>query len=128
MFAAARTIGLTFLDLMTKFFRWELDLPEQDFLVPDWQDRRAGDNLESVYWLYNRTGDEELLNLARVLKTQSFDWNRHFAERIFFKAGVHWRLSAVSGELESAMSTFFLTVISCTVRSGKIRHPAGTRP
>ena len=32
-----------------------------------WQKLRGGENLESVYWLYNRTGDAWLLDLARRL-------------------------------------------------------------
>ena len=34
----------------------------------------------SVIWLYNRTGDASLLDLARLLHEQGTDWKRHFAE------------------------------------------------
>ena len=37
---------------------------EADFMVGYWPKMRAGDNLESVYWLYNRTGEAWLLELA----------------------------------------------------------------
>ena len=50
--------------LMTKYFAWQLAVPDEDFLPPLWQKQRAGDNLASVYWLYNRTGDKKLLDLA----------------------------------------------------------------
>ena len=53
------------LELMTRYFKWQLALPEKDFLVPDWQKERGGDNLVSVYWLYNRTGEPFLLDLAK---------------------------------------------------------------
>ena len=52
------------LPFMTKYFRWELAYPEKDFLVGYWPKIRGGDNLESVYWLYNRTGEKWLLDLA----------------------------------------------------------------
>ncbi|MHC4546011.1 MAG: beta-L-arabinofuranosidase domain-containing protein, partial [Planctomycetota bacterium] len=44
------------IELMTKYFRWQLTVPDEDFLEPFWQNQRASDNLASVYWLYNRTG------------------------------------------------------------------------
>lgn len=62
------------IDLMTAFFRYELEMPEADFLLPFWQKIRAGDNLESVYWLYNRTGEPWLLELAEKVHRNTADW------------------------------------------------------
>src|SRR5713226_3967560 len=62
------------LDLMTKYFHWELKLADKDFLPPYWQQQRAGDNLWSVLWLYNRTGDKELLELADKIHRHSANW------------------------------------------------------
>jgi len=55
------------LDLMRRYFKWELSVPESEFLPPYWQKIRAGDNLWSVYWLYNRTGEPWLLDLAEKI-------------------------------------------------------------
>ncbi len=52
------------LDLMAKYFQYQLTVPDEKFLTHYWQKMRGGDNLYSVYWLYNRTGDEDLLELA----------------------------------------------------------------
>ena len=60
--------------LMTRYFRYELDLPVEKLLPGSWQKLRGGDNLESVYWLYNRTGDAWLLDLARRLFERTSDW------------------------------------------------------
>ena len=49
---------------MTRYFRWELNCPDADFLTGYWPKLRGGDNLESIYWLYNRTGEAWLLDLA----------------------------------------------------------------
>ena len=62
------------LELMTRYFRWQHSVPSEDFLPRSWQKRRAGDNLESVYWLYNRTGDERLLELARKIHDHTSNW------------------------------------------------------
>lgn len=67
------------LDLMTKYFRWEVQVPEEDFLVPFWQQQRGADNLASVYWLYNRTGEEWLLQLAEKIHRRTANWTAEVA-------------------------------------------------
>ena len=49
-------------------------MPEADFLPPFWQQQRAADNLASVYWLYNRTGEPWLLDLAAKIHRHTADW------------------------------------------------------
>ncbi|QEH34204.1 Non-reducing end beta-L-arabinofuranosidase [Aquisphaera giovannonii] len=66
-------------DLMTRYFRWELAVPEADFLPPFWQQQRAGDNLASVYWLYNRTGEPWLLDLATKIHRHTAPWSSGIA-------------------------------------------------
>jgi hypothetical protein len=60
--------------LMTNYFRWQLSLPEEKFLLPFWQQQRASDNLASVYWLYNRTGEPWLLKLAEKTHRHTANW------------------------------------------------------
>lgn len=67
------------LQLMRRYFRWELDLPEAQFLPPFWQQQRAADNLYSVYWLYNRTGEAWLLQLAEKIFRHTADWDEGIA-------------------------------------------------
>jgi DUF1680 family protein len=62
------------LPVMTKYFRYEHDLPKKTLLTDSWQKIRGGDNLASVYWLYNRTGERWLLDLATALHEQTADW------------------------------------------------------
>ena len=57
------------------FFRYQLDHAGPRFLG-NWADVRKGDNLESVYWLYNRTGEPWLLDLAKKIHRGGSDWNR----------------------------------------------------
>jgi hypothetical protein len=56
------------LPLMTKFFQWQLAVPDKLFFANGWQFPRNGDNMDSVYWLYNRTGEPFLLELAAKLR------------------------------------------------------------
>jgi len=62
------------LDLMTKYFHFQLTVPDDKFLTHYWQKMRGGDNLYSVYWLYNRTGDYELLKLADKIHRCTANW------------------------------------------------------
>lgn len=68
------------LDLMSNYFRY------QKRTLPDkpldhwtwWSGMRGGENQASVYWLYNRTGDDLLLELAPMLFEQTHDWTGRF--------------------------------------------------
>ncbi|MBN1508241.1 MAG: glycoside hydrolase family 127 protein [Sedimentisphaerales bacterium] len=62
------------LELMQEYFEWELTVPDEKFLEPFWQQQRASDNLASVYWLYNRTGQEYLLQLAQKIHRNTANW------------------------------------------------------
>jgi hypothetical protein len=62
------------LSLMSRYFQYEFHLPAGELLPGSWQKLRGGENLESVYWLYNRTGESFLLDLARRLFERTSDW------------------------------------------------------
>ncbi|MBM3477488.1 MAG: transcriptional initiation protein Tat, partial [Armatimonadetes bacterium] len=66
------------IELMTGYFRWQLAMPEEQMLPGSWQKIRAGDNLESVYWLYNRTGEPWLIDLAHKIHRRTADWTNGF--------------------------------------------------
>jgi hypothetical protein len=61
---------------MTKYFKYELSLPDDQFLEDYWENSRGGDNMLSVYWLYNRTGDKFLLDLAAKLDKNTANWRQ----------------------------------------------------
>ncbi|AXY78643.1 hypothetical protein D3H65_14085 [Paraflavitalea soli] len=64
------------LALMTKYFRWELSLADDQLLEDYWENSRGGDNIYSVYWLYNRTGESWLLDLATKLHKNTANWTQ----------------------------------------------------
>ena len=65
--------------LMTKYFHFELEnLPKRP--LRDWGKYRWHDNVYTVLWLYNRTGDKSLLELAKLLHQQGHDWQAQFAD------------------------------------------------
>jgi hypothetical protein len=59
---------------MTRYFQWENQLPDSLLLEDYWENSRGGDNLYSVYWLYNITGDAFLLELGEKIHRNTADW------------------------------------------------------
>jgi len=62
------------LPFLSRYFRWQLALPREELLPGSWQKVRAGDNLESIHWLYNRTGEPFLLELGQAVHERTIDW------------------------------------------------------
>ena len=59
---------------MLKYARWLTTVPLDQYLPDSWQKWRGGDNLDHIYWLYNRTGEQWLLDLARLNHERTADW------------------------------------------------------
>jgi hypothetical protein len=62
------------LDFMTKYFKWQLSVPSGDFMAGYWPKMRIGDNIESIHWLYNRTGESFLLEVAEKVHKHGANW------------------------------------------------------
>jgi hypothetical protein len=73
------------LDLMSDYFKFMASVPNDELYVYPhpyarkwWQWIRAADNLDSIYWLYNQTGESWLLDLARRNHEQTAPWTGEF--------------------------------------------------
>jgi hypothetical protein len=62
------------LSVMRRYFQWQLAQPDDSFYLSYWEKQRGGDNLASVFWLYNRTGEPWLLDLARKIHRRTAPW------------------------------------------------------
>ena len=62
------------IDLMTRYFQYQLTVPDEAMLSGYWDHMRGGDNLFSIYWLYNRTGEAFLLELAEKIHHNTANW------------------------------------------------------
>ncbi len=62
------------ISLMTNYFMWQSKVADADFLKDYWENSRGGDNLFSVYWLYNITGDPFLLELGDKIHRNTANW------------------------------------------------------
>ncbi|UII21455.1 beta-L-arabinofuranosidase domain-containing protein [Fulvivirga ligni] len=81
------------IQLMTKYFKYQLkELPNTPLgHWTFWANRRGGDNLQVIYWLYNITGDKFLLDLAEIVHEQTFNWTDVFLnqEHLRTKGSLH---------------------------------------
>ena len=65
--------------VLSRYFAHQMEaLPGRP--LRDWGKFRWQDNALVVIWLYNRTGDPKLVELARLLHKQGFDWQADFAD------------------------------------------------
>lgn len=103
------------LDLMAKFFAFEMTIPDDQFLEDYWENSRGGDNLASVYWLYNRTGDAKLLELATKIDKNTANWrqkdnlpNWHVVNiaECFRAPATFWLQSGKAEDLEATYRNF----------------------
>ena len=105
------------LALMQRYFAWQLTIPDELFLKDYWENSRGGDNLYSVYWLYNRTGDETLLELATKIHRNTANWrqqgklpnwhNVNIAQS-FREPATYWLQSHASSDLNATYADFEL--------------------
>jgi hypothetical protein len=103
------------LDLMTRYFQYHLTLPDNQLLTHYWQKMRGGDELFSIYWLYNRTGDPFLLELAAKIHRVTADWemrgtlpnwhNVNIAEA-FREPAEHYLQTHNAAELQASYADF----------------------
>jgi hypothetical protein len=63
------------LPFLTRYFHWLDALPGADFGRGYWPKVRAGDFIETAYWLYNRTGDDFLPGLAKKIHDNMARWD-----------------------------------------------------
>jgi hypothetical protein len=66
---------------MTRYFRYQLaELPSRPLY--EWGQVRGGDNVLSVLWLFERTGETWLLELAQLLIKQTADWGEYLTKHL----------------------------------------------
>lgn len=87
-------------ELMTKYFKYLAALPEDKFLVGYWPAMRGGDQLSSILWLYNLTGEPWLLELAQKTHRRTARWDQDLINlhnvniaQAFREPATYWQLS-----------------------------------
>jgi DUF1680 family protein len=75
---------------LTSYFRYQRDHLSGSPLQ-EWGKSRAGDNIDMVLWLYNKTGDPALLALADTLRNQAYDWTAVLTNNTFESFGADFQ-------------------------------------
>jgi Beta-L-arabinofuranosidase, GH127 catalytic domain/Beta-L-arabinofuranosidase, GH127 middle domain len=101
------------INLMRRYFQYLATVPDDKFLVGYWPKMRGGDLLYSVYWLYNRTGDKSLLELAQKVHRHTADWaggviNWHNVNmsQAFGEATTFYMQSKAQGDLHASYRNY----------------------
>ncbi len=63
------------LPFLTKYLQWLNTLPGENFGAGYWPKIRFGDTVETTYWVYNRTGEPWLLDLAKKIHDNMARWD-----------------------------------------------------
>jgi glycosyl hydrolase family 127 (putative beta-L-arabinofuranosidase)/beta-L-arabinofuranosidase (glycosyl hydrolase family 127) len=89
--------------LMQRYFAYQSRAMESEPLK-QWAVFRWADEAVSVLWLYNRTGDTSLLDLARKLHSQGHDWKSQFAPFLFTSKASPQQLTLDTHVVNNAMA------------------------
>ncbi|MNI12951.1 Non-reducing end beta-L-arabinofuranosidase [compost metagenome] len=127
------------LTLMTNYFKWQASLPDSFFLKDYWENSRGGDNLLSVYWLYNRTqGNEWLMDLADKIHRNTANWrqkndlpNWHNVNiaQCFREPATYYLMSQSSDDLKATYANFhFVRQVFGQVPGGMFGADENARP
>jgi hypothetical protein len=74
------------LPFLTNYYRHMLEhLPKRP--LRDWGRSRAGDEMDTVIWLYNRTREPFLIELVALLRRQAYDWPAILRDNTFLSFG-----------------------------------------
>lgn len=58
--------------------------------LKEWAEARGADLLLSIHWLYERTNDVALLELAEIVRNQTTDWSQIFDKFPFWRKQNQW--------------------------------------
>ncbi|MFT4017661.1 MAG: glycoside hydrolase family 127 protein [Agriterribacter sp.] len=105
------------ISLMKKYFKWQTTVPDTSLLRTYWENSRGGDNLYSIYWLYNRTGEKWLLELAGKIHKATANWmqpgnlpNWHNVNiaQCFREPATYYMQTKDTAHLNAAYNNFYL--------------------
>ena len=89
--------------LMERYFQYQAARLKENPLK-SWASYRWADGAASILWLYDRNHDPQLLELARMLHGQGYDWRRHFEDFLFPAKVVKAQINLSTHVVNNAMA------------------------
>ena len=102
---------------MSRYFDWIALYPEKKFLKTYWENSRAGDLLYSCLWLYNITGNDTLLAVAKKINANTANWKQESTlpnwhnvniAQCFRQPAIWWMESKNDADKFAAYNNFWL--------------------
>lgn len=88
---------------ITRFLR-KLDTVLDETPLFEWSHYRWADGLVCIFWLYDRTREPWLIDLAMKLRDQGFDWMAHFADFRYTEKVARGQASMAAHVVNNAMA------------------------
>jgi hypothetical protein len=99
-------------EFLTRYFAYVAAQPVAVF-TDGWGTTRWGDTIDVIYWLYNRTGNSDLLDLVTKIHTNMANWTNNIASlhnvnfaQGFREATQYWTLSGAQADHDSAYQNY----------------------
>ena len=105
------------ISFMSRYFDWIALYPENKFLKTYWENSRAGDMLYSCLWLYNLTGDDTLLAVAKKINANTANWKQESTlpnwhnvniAQCFRQPAIWWMVSKNDADKFATYNNFWL--------------------
>ncbi len=105
------------IEFMSKYFDWIAMYPEEKFLKTYWENSRAGDLLYSCFWLYNITGNDALIAVAKKINANTANWKQESTlpnwhnvniAQCFRQPATWWMLSKDDADKQATYNDFWL--------------------
>jgi hypothetical protein len=98
---------------LTRYFKWLNTQPGENFGAGYWPKIRFGDNIETIYWVYNRTGESWLLDLSKKIHdhmarwdTGVINWHNVNIAQGFREPGVYYQQAGLEMFLQAAENNY----------------------
>lgn len=90
------------LTVLANYFRWLRD-HLREFPLFSWGKLRWPDQVLTIHWLYDRTDEDWLLDVAQLVHDQGHDWATHFEQFLWRRRCAHEETCLASHVVNNAM-------------------------
>ncbi len=111
------------INCLSRYFKYQYNSLKSCPLAKwtEWAEARGGDNLMSVYWLYNLTGEKFLLELGDTIYKQTTPWSDLLGKR-------NWVMQAAANQTDEKWMTRHAVNVGMGIKLPAIYYQASKNP